>query len=100
MNFHAALSLLPSSGSLLVQMDGRTYRLVFRHRAVRLVVDETDLPTPLPPSQAEAVANQIAAQADRLEASPSFVEVPIAPPDCAVLINASLFLPNRGGLGS
>lgn|GEM_PF-724557 len=60
MDFLTALKALNADGSLLVEFRGRRYRLVVREGVIRMVVDETGLPQPLPPREAEALVQEIA----------------------------------------
>ncbi len=89
MDFFEALQFLQADGSLVVEYEGRRYRLVIREGVIRMVVDETEAAKPLPPREAEALVRRIASKGKRLPAQVSWVVQPIDP------LSAAIFVPKE-----
>jgi len=89
MDFFEALRLLQADGSLVVEYEGRKYRLVIREGVIRMVVDETEAAKPLPPSEAEALVRQMASKGKGLPAQVSWVIQAIDP------LSAAIFVPKE-----
>jgi len=86
LNFVEALRSLRSTGTLLVELSGRSYRLVIRDGLIRMVLDETDIVQPLPPEKALEVLKQLARLGQEIKAIPSPVEYPVRPPTMSILV--------------
>jgi hypothetical protein len=89
MDFFEALRLLQADGSLVVEYEGRKYRLVIREGVIRMVVDETEAAKPLPPREAEALVRQMASRGKGLPAQVSWVIQAIDP------LSAAIFVPKE-----
>ncbi len=89
MDFFEALQFLQADGSLVVEYEGRRYRLVIREGVIRMVVDETEAARPLPSREAEALVRRIASKGKRLPAQVSWVVQPIDP------LSAAIFVPKE-----
>lgn len=86
MDLFEALSYLKASGSLVVNLGGRRYRLVVREGYIRLVIDETDSPFPLDRQEAMGVLRRIVKEASGSEVGVSLVEMPVTPPSKSILV--------------
>jgi len=81
-----ALRALRSTGTLLVEFEGRRYRLVIRDGLIRMVLDETEAPKPLPPREAVELLKRLASLGQEIPAVPSPVEYPVRPPSMSILV--------------
>ena len=86
MDFFSALKALQADGSLVVEYQGRRYRLIIREGVIRMVVDETRQATPLLPEEAKALLHELIQRGRDAPARVSWVVPTVDPLSRAIFV--------------